>query len=41
MKEIEKQNFGSLLKGIMWKCDLNALVIGDNTEIIPDEKVKR
>ena len=29
MNELEEQNFGSLLKRIISKCDLNALLFGE------------
>ena len=36
MNELEEQNFGSLLKRMISKCDLNALLFGENTEIVSD-----
>ena len=38
MNELEEQNFGSLLKRVISKYGLNALLFG---EIISDGKVKR
>ena len=40
MNELEEQNFASLLKRVMSKYDLNALLFGENTEIVSDEKLK-
>ena len=37
MNELEEQNFGSLLKRVISKCDLNALLFG---EMVSDGKVK-
>ena len=34
INELEEQNFGSLLNRIITKCDLNALLFGENTEIV-------
>ena len=39
MNELEEQNCGSLLKRIILKCDLNALLFGENTEIVSDGKL--
>ena len=38
MNELEEHNFGSLLKRIITKCDLNALLFGENTEMVPNGK---
>ena len=38
MNELEEQNFGSLLKIVISKCDINALLFG---EMVSDGKVKR
>ena len=40
MNELEEQNFESLLKRITLKCDLNALLFGENTEIVSDGKLE-
>ena len=40
MHELEEQNFGSLLKRIISKCNLNALLFGENTEIVSDGKLE-
>ena len=36
MNELEEQNFESLLKRVISKCHLNALLFGENTEIVSD-----
>ena len=36
MNELEEQNFGSLLTRLISKCDQNALLFGENTEIVSD-----
>ena len=40
MNELEEQNFESLLKRIISKCNLNALLFGENTEIVSDGKLE-
>ena len=40
LNELEEQNFGSLLKTIISKCDLNVLLLGENTEIVSDWTLK-
>ena len=40
MNELQKQNFGSLLKRIISKCDLNALLFGENTEMVSNGKLE-
>ena len=34
MNDHEEHNFGSLLKRVISKCDLNALLFGENTEMV-------
>ena len=40
MNDLEEQNFRSLLKRVISKCDLNALLFGENTEIVSDGKLE-
>ena len=40
MNDVEEQNFESLLKRVISKCDLNALLFGENTEIVSDGKLE-
>ena len=40
MNELEEQNFGLLLKRIISKCNLKALLFGENTEIVSDGKLQ-
>ena len=40
MNDLEEQNCGSLLNRVISKCDLNALLFGENTEIVSDGKLE-
>ena len=40
MNELKEHNFGSLLKRVISKCDLNAFLFEENTEIVSDGKLE-